>query len=176
MTTASPGTDRCQQDQATKLTQSARDLSTQIVNLRRSQFNSQVTSRATSPLTPAFWQSLIRPTDEDLARLRDLRGEAADAVASAFSAEHRWLFLTSLVAAILVWTLVRRLLDAGIEVLTMTAGKESFRRGSIAASSMVWVPPPLAPVIAVRSESTSGILSKKSMERIAFQVCRPMML
>ena len=63
-----------------------------------------------------------------------------------------------------------------IEVLTMTAGKESFRRGSIAASSMVWVPPPLAPVIAVRSESTSGILSKKSMERIAFQVCRPIML
>ncbi|MEG0249019.1 MAG: DUF3772 domain-containing protein, partial [Pseudomonas sp.] len=100
-----------EQEQATKLTQSARDLSTQIVNLRRSQFNSQVTSRATSPLTPAFWQSLIRPTDEDLARLRDLRGEAADAVASAFSAEHRWLFLTSLVAAILVWTLVRRLLE-----------------------------------------------------------------
>ncbi|USS56703.1 DUF3772 domain-containing protein [Pseudomonas kermanshahensis] len=100
-----------EQEQATKLTQSARDLSTQIVNLRRSQFNSQVTSRATSPLTPAFWQSLIRPTAEDLSRLRDLRGEAADAVASAFSAEHRWLFLTSLVAAILVWTLVRRLLE-----------------------------------------------------------------
>ncbi|MFP3526677.1 DUF3772 domain-containing protein, partial [Pantoea sp. SIMBA_072] len=73
--------------------------------------NSQVTSRATSPLTPAFWQSLIRPTDEDVARLRDLRGEAADAVASAFSAEHRWFFLSSLVAAILVWTLVRRLLE-----------------------------------------------------------------
>src|SRR5690606_11566869 len=31
-----------QQDQAIKLTQSARDLSTQIVNLRRSQFNSQI--------------------------------------------------------------------------------------------------------------------------------------
>ncbi|WDY57307.1 DUF3772 domain-containing protein [Pseudomonas sp. PSKL.D1] len=100
-----------EQDQATKLTQSARDLSTQIVNLRRSQFNSQVTSRAASPLSPAFWQSLIRPTDEDVLRLRELRGEAADAVASAFSAEHRWLFISSLIAAILVWTLVRRLLE-----------------------------------------------------------------
>ncbi|HDS1693653.1 DUF3772 domain-containing protein [Pseudomonas putida] len=100
-----------QQDQATKLTQSARDLSTQIVNLRRSQFNSQITSRAASPLSPAFWQSIIRPTQDDVARLRDLRGEAADAIGSAFSAENRWQFVASLVAAILVWTLVRRVLE-----------------------------------------------------------------
>lgn len=100
-----------EQQQAEQLTQSARDLSTQIVNLRRSQFNSQITSRAASPLSPAFWSSLIRPTEEDLARLRDLRAEAADAVASALSAEHRTLFLGSLVAAILVWTLVRRVLE-----------------------------------------------------------------
>ncbi|CAM3759773.1 Miniconductance mechanosensitive channel MscM [Pseudomonas reidholzensis] len=100
-----------QQQTATQLTQSARDLSTQIVNLRRSQFNSQITSRAASPLSPAFWSSFIRPTDDDVARLRALRGEAADALASAFSAENRWLFITSLVAALLVWTLVRRLLE-----------------------------------------------------------------
>ncbi|HEK0910232.1 TPA: mechanosensitive ion channel family protein [Pseudomonas putida] len=100
-----------EQTEATQLTQSARDLSTQIVNLRRSLFNSQITSRAASPLSPAFWSSLIRPTDEDVARLRDLRGEAADAVASALSAEHRWLFITALVAAVLVWTLVRKVLE-----------------------------------------------------------------
>jgi len=100
-----------EQKDATTLTQSARDLSTQIVNLRRSLFNSQITSRAASPLSPAFWSSLVRPTDEDVARLRDLRGEASDAMASAFSAEHRWLFITALVAAVLVWTLVRRLLE-----------------------------------------------------------------
>ena len=100
-----------EQKDATTLTQSARDLSTQIVNLRRSLFNSQITSRAASPLSPAFWSSLIRPTDDDVARLRDLRGEVSDAMASAFSAEHRWLFITALVAAVLVWTLVRRLLE-----------------------------------------------------------------
>ena len=55
-------------------------------------------------------------------------------------------------------------------VLTMTAGKESFTRGSMPASSIVCVPPPLAPVIAIRSASTSGRLSKKSSERTAFQV------
>ena len=42
-----------------------------------------------------------------MARLRDLRGEAAVAIGSAFSPEHRWPFMASLVAAILVWTLVR---------------------------------------------------------------------
>ncbi|MDZ5604314.1 DUF3772 domain-containing protein [Pseudomonas sp. RP23018S] len=100
-----------EQKQATDLSQSARDLSTQIVNLRRSLFNSQISSRAASPLSPAFWSSLIRPTDEDVARLSGLRSDAADAVASAFSAEHRWFFLSSLLAAILVWTLGRGVLE-----------------------------------------------------------------
>ncbi|MFJ4111011.1 DUF3772 domain-containing protein [Pseudomonas sp. NPDC089758] len=124
-----------EQDQATKLTQSARDLSTQIVNLRRSQFNSQVTSRAASPLSPAFWQSLIRPTEDDVMRLRDLRGEAVDAVASAFSAEHRGLFITSLVAATLVWTLVRLVLErllAAAMVRWLPEGR--LRRSALALS------------------------------------------
>ncbi len=124
-----------QQDQAIKLTQSARDLSTQIVNLRRSLFNSQITSRAASPLSPAFWQSIIRPTQDDVARLRDLRGEAADAIGSAFSVEHRWLFITSLVAAILVWTLVRRVLErllASAMVRWLPEGR--LRRSSLALS------------------------------------------
>ena len=53
-----------------------------------------------------------------------------------------------------------------IAVLTITAGKASFTRGSIAARIIVCVPPPLAPVIAMRSGSTSGRLSRKSSERI----------
>ncbi|RZI78870.1 MAG: DUF3772 domain-containing protein, partial [Pseudomonas sp.] len=100
-----------EQKNATQLTQSARDLSTQIVNLRRSQFNSQVTSRAASPLSPAFWSSMIRPTDDDVARLQALKTEASDALASALSPEHRWLFIASLVAALLVWTLARLLVE-----------------------------------------------------------------
>ncbi|AIR88253.1 DUF3772 domain-containing protein [Pseudomonas cremoricolorata] len=110
---------QAEQKQATDLAQSARDLSTQIVNLRRSLFNSQITSRAASPLSPAFWSSLVRPTDEDVARLATLRNDAAEAVASAFSAEHRWLFLSSLLAAVLVWTLGRRLLEKALAYLVV---------------------------------------------------------
>ncbi|WP_296265950.1 DUF3772 domain-containing protein [Pseudomonas sp. UBA6562] len=100
-----------EQKQATELAQSARDLSTQIVNLRRSLFNSQISSRAASPLSPAFWSTLVRPTDEDMARLDGLRSDAADAVASAFSAEHRWLFISSFLAALALWTVGRGLLE-----------------------------------------------------------------
>ena len=57
---------------------------------------------------------------------------------------------------------------------TMTAGIETAGRGSIAARIIVCVPPPLAPVTARRLPSTSGSVSKKSSERIEFQVCRPM--
>ena len=124
-----------EQKDTTALAQSARDLSTQIVNLRRSLFNSQITSRAASPLSPAFWSSLIRPTDDDVARLRDLRAEAADAMASAFSAEHRWLFISALVAAVLVWTLVRRVLErllANAMVRWLPVGR--LRRSALAVS------------------------------------------
>jgi len=100
-----------QQQQATQLAQSARDLAAQIINLRRSLFNSQVTSRAASPLSPEFWSSLIRPTADDLGRLRELRDEAAAALDTAFSAGQRGLFIASLVAAILLWSLGRRLLE-----------------------------------------------------------------
>ncbi len=61
-----------------------------------------------------------------------------------------------------------------IAVLTITHGNESLMRSSIAASSIVCVPPPLAPVIPVRSGSTSGSDSKKSSPRTAFHVCSPM--
>ncbi|MDV6792667.1 DUF3772 domain-containing protein, partial [Pseudomonas aeruginosa] len=45
--------------QATQLGQSSRDLAAQIVNLRRSLFNSQISSRAATPFSPSFWSTLI---------------------------------------------------------------------------------------------------------------------
>ena len=124
-----------EQEQATQLTQSARDLSTQIVNLRRSQFNSQILSRAASPLSPAFWSSLIRPTEDDVARLRDLREEASAALNDAFSAEHRWWFIASVVAAFAVWIWVRRLIErllASAMVHRLPEGR--LRRSALALS------------------------------------------
>ncbi|MHC6227471.1 DUF3772 domain-containing protein [Pseudomonas sp. X10] len=122
-----------QQQQAAQLAQSARDLSAQIINLRRSLFNSQVTSRTASPLSPAFWSSLIRPTDDDLGRLRDLRDETLAALGTALSAGQRGLFIASLVAAILLWTLGRRLLERMLtQVMIRWLPEGRLRRSALA--------------------------------------------
>jgi small-conductance mechanosensitive channel len=56
-------------------------------------------------------------------------------MASAFSAEHRWLFISRLVAAVLVWTLVRRVLErllADAMVRWLPVGR--LRRSALAVS------------------------------------------
>jgi len=63
-----------------------------------------------------------------------------------------------------------------IDVLTMTIGPDSAIRSSAAATSIVCVPPPLAPVMAIRVGSTSGRERTKSMPRMPLSVWRPMML
>ena len=57
-----------------------------------------------------------------------------------------------------------------MEVLTMPLGNAVIGRGSIAHNKIVWVPPPLPPVTAMRLGSTSGRLARKSRQRIEFQV------
>ena len=96
--------------QATQLGQSSRDLAAQIVNLRRSLFNSQISSRAATPFSPSFWSTLIRPTDDDLRRL-ELKAEALVAFDSAIAPGHRWAFAGTLLATVLIWSFGRRLLE-----------------------------------------------------------------
>ncbi|WP_448682245.1 DUF3772 domain-containing protein [Pseudomonas nicosulfuronedens] len=100
-----------QLERANQLDKNAQDLAAQIVNLRRSQFNSQIATRYPPPLSPRFWSSLIRPTDDDLSRLQSMREQIGDAFATTWRAEHRWPFIASLLAAALLWIPGRRLLE-----------------------------------------------------------------
>ncbi|MCP1651127.1 DUF3772 domain-containing protein [Pseudomonas nitroreducens] len=100
-----------QQDRANQLDRNAQDLAAQIVNLRRSQFNSQIATRYPPPLSPRFWSSLIRPTDDDLSRLQAVRGQIGDAFALTWQPEHRWPFIGCLVLGALLWIPGRRLLE-----------------------------------------------------------------
>ncbi|WP_249673454.1 DUF3772 domain-containing protein [Pseudomonas abieticivorans] len=99
------------QKQATTLSQSARDLATQIVNLRRSLFNSQISTRSASPFSPVFWSNLIRPTDDDLGHLRSLANDVGNALDTALAPGNRGLFIASLLMAVLVWIGGRHLLE-----------------------------------------------------------------
>ncbi|WP_455925210.1 DUF3772 domain-containing protein [Pseudomonas putida] len=97
--------------QLSTLSQSARDLASQIVNLRRSLFNSQISTRSASPLSPAFWSSLIRPTDDDLRRLNSLAQDIGSASTAVMAPGARWFFLGALVLSVLIWVVGRRLLE-----------------------------------------------------------------
>jgi small-conductance mechanosensitive channel len=97
--------------QTNTLSQSARDLATQIFSLRRSLFDSQISTRTASPLSSAFWSTLIRPTDDDLGRLNGLLVDVRSLFKSALSEGNRTLFISTLIGAFLIWVVVRRLLE-----------------------------------------------------------------
>lgn len=100
--------------QISALIQSSRDLAAQIINLRRSLFNSQISARSASPLNPAFWSTLIRPTQEDLNRLNGLYNEIQSAFETALGPAKRGLFISTLIFAALIWVVGRRLLERGL--------------------------------------------------------------
>ncbi|KPX47013.1 DUF3772 domain-containing protein [Pseudomonas ficuserectae] len=97
--------------QTNTLSQSARDLATQIFNLRRSLFDSQISTRTASPLSSAFWSTLIRPTDDDLGRLNRLLVDVRQVLSSTLAPENRVQFISIVVGALFVWVVVRRLLE-----------------------------------------------------------------
>jgi small-conductance mechanosensitive channel len=94
------------------LSQSARDLAIQIFSLRRSLFDSQISTRTASPLSSAFWSTLIRPTDDDLGRLQGLLVDVRGVFGSVLAPEKRTLFITILIGALLIWIVGRRLLES----------------------------------------------------------------
>ncbi|KAF1051392.1 MAG: Miniconductance mechanosensitive channel MscM [Stenotrophomonas maltophilia] len=99
-----------QQKQAGEIGQSAQNLAAQIVNLRRSLFNSQIATRSAPPLSPRFWSTLTRPTPDDLARLQGLGVNLKSQLAAAWQ-NQRLPLLACLLGALLLWIPGQRLLE-----------------------------------------------------------------
>ncbi|WP_213879018.1 DUF3772 domain-containing protein [Pseudomonas sp. dw_358] len=93
------------------LSQSARNLATQIFSLRRSLFDSQISARSASPLSPVFWSNLIRPTDDDVGHIRGLIDDVHAVVSAALAPGKRVVFGAIVVGAVLLWAVGRRLLE-----------------------------------------------------------------
>ncbi|HXR02430.1 MAG TPA: DUF3772 domain-containing protein, partial [Pseudomonas sp.] len=83
----------------------------QIFSLRRSLFDSQISTRSASPLSSTFWSTMIRPTDDDLGRLRGLYDDIQSAVSTALAPGKRLFFSFVLIAALLIWVVGRRLME-----------------------------------------------------------------
>ncbi|SDJ64348.1 Small-conductance mechanosensitive channel [Pseudomonas delhiensis] len=126
---------QAQATQAADILRSAQDLAAQIVNLRRSLFNSQIAMRSPPPFSPTFWSTLTRPTDDDLARLRNL-GDRFGAGLAATWRDARLALLVCLVAAALLWTPGRRLLERFASYLVSRFIPEGrLRRSSLALAT-----------------------------------------
>ena len=121
------------QRQASGLSQSARDLATQIFSLRRSLFDSQLSTRSASPLSATFWSSIIRPTNDDLGRLRALLNDVSSVLDTALAPGNRLILAAILLSAILVWVLGRRLLESLlIKVMIRWLPEGRLRRSALA--------------------------------------------
>jgi potassium efflux system protein len=103
-----------EQEQTSTLSQSARELAIQIFNLRRSLFDSQISTRSASPLNPVFWSSLTRPSEDDLAHMRSLYQEVKASLDAALAPGKRFAFISVLLSAALVWVYGRRFLEQGL--------------------------------------------------------------
>jgi potassium-dependent mechanosensitive channel len=88
--------------QAQLLTQDAAKLSTEIAETRNEQFQAQLASRASSPLSVHFWSDLVKSFPDDTDHLKRLGSLVADGVSSAWQPDNRAPFLLCLLGAALL--------------------------------------------------------------------------
>lgn len=99
------------QTDTTALSTSASDLAAQILNLRRNLLDTQISTRSASPLSSAFWSSLIRPTEEDVRKLGGLWQDVKQVFDTAMAPGSRGTFVMIVLSALLVWVVARRLIE-----------------------------------------------------------------
>jgi len=116
-------------DTATQSTQ----LATQLVNIKRQQFQSQLASRSASPLTREFWTGAADTFTRDRALLRQLCSDISDDMHTLMTPPNRTPFIGFALAGLLLVTVARWLIERTVFRLTtnrVPAGK--LRRSSMA--------------------------------------------
>ena len=79
----------------------------QIDEARRANFQARLSQRTASPLTPAFWKSIVAALSEDRARLDALRSGVASALDDSFAPDNRPYAIGGIVAGLLLIVLGR---------------------------------------------------------------------
>ncbi|HTV84261.1 MAG TPA: DUF3772 domain-containing protein [Dyella sp.] len=88
--------------QAQLLTQDAAKLTTQIVQTRNEQFQTQLTTRSGSPLTVGFWSNLAQSFPDDSAHLKPIASALAQGARDAWQPANRLPWILCLLGALLL--------------------------------------------------------------------------
>ncbi|MGN2243162.1 DUF3772 domain-containing protein [Frateuria sp. GZRR33] len=119
--------------QAQLLGEEGMQLAAQVSGLRRDQFQAQLASRTATPLGSAFWTEPARSLPDDLARLKRLRAQIAEAWHDAWQAPNRLPLVLCLGAALLLLLAGRFLLERLLVFLATRVMPDSHLRRSATA-------------------------------------------
>lgn len=97
--------------QAKLLSQEAQQLTAQISTMRRDLFQTQVSQRTASPLSPTFWNRLAQSAPADRASFGQLSQSIQGAVAQAWQPGNRLPFIACMLGALLLLLAGRRVLE-----------------------------------------------------------------
>jgi potassium-dependent mechanosensitive channel len=119
--------------QAQLLTQDASKLTTEIAETRNEQFQTQLATRAASPLSIRFWSDFAHAFPDDSARMKRIRGLLADGLSSAWQTGNRLPFILCLLGAVLLIVPGRQLAERLTFALAHRYMPEGhFRRSALA--------------------------------------------
>ncbi|MEI7345467.1 DUF3772 domain-containing protein [Dickeya chrysanthemi] len=120
----------------------AENLSTQILALRRNVLKNQLALNSGSILGSRFWSPIIKPLQEDIERLSDLKDDLSEAFVAAWKPDWRYGSVFFLLLAAALGTVGRKLLEkylalAGIRLLPEGRLRRSFLAIAVVFSTVL---------------------------------------
>jgi potassium efflux system protein len=121
--------------QANSLSTESTQLAAHVSELRRDQFQAQLTSRTATPFSRAFWVDPAKAFADDKARTAQLFGNAGDALAQAWLPPNRTPLILCLIVAVLMMSVVRWLIERTlVQVTTNRMPAGHLRRSALAVT------------------------------------------
>ena len=121
--------------QANSLGTEATQLAAHVAELRRDQFQTQLTSRTVTPFSRAFWVDPAKAFPDDMKRAKQLGSDALSSIRQAWQPPNRTPFVLCLITAILLLSVGRWLIERMlVQVTTRHMPTGRLRRSALAVA------------------------------------------
>ena len=121
--------------QANSLNTEATQLAAHVAELRRDQFQTQLTSRTATPFSRAFWVDPAKAFPDDMKRAKQLGSDALSTVRQAWQPPNRTPFVLCLITAVVLLSAGRWLIERMlVQVTTQCMPTGRLRRSALAVA------------------------------------------